>query len=142
MSYATLTTLTDRFGLTTLVSLTDRGAVATGVVDEDVIDRALADADALIDGYLAGRYVLPLASVPPLVAGIAAVVAFWNLHIGSPDEKVRKDYDDAMRQLRDIADGRLKLPVAGVEPAGTGGTGVRTNDRDRPFTPDNMTGFV
>lgn len=142
MPYATLATLTDRYGLATLVSLTDRGAVATGAVDTAVVNRALADADALIDGYLAARYVLPLASVPPLLASIAAAVAFWSLHIAAPDDKVRKDYDDALRQLRDIADGRLRLPVAGVEPAGTGGTGVTTTDRDRPMSADNMTGFV
>ncbi len=142
MPYATLATLTDRYGLAALVSLTDRGTVATGAVDPAVVDRALADADALVDGYLAGRYVLPLEAAPPLLTAIAAAVAFYSLHIGSPDDKVRKDYDDALRQLRDIADGRLRLPVAGVEPAVTGGSGVVTTDRPRPMTAENLTGFV
>jgi phage gp36-like protein len=142
MPYATQTTLTDRYGLATLVSLTDRGAVATGAVDVAVVNRALADAEALIDLYLKDRYILPLAAVPPVLADIAARIAFWNLHIGAPDDKVKKDYDDAQKLLRDIADGRARLSAAGVEPAGSGGTGARTTDRDRPFASDQMTGFV
>src|SRR5690606_6605607 len=45
-----------------LVALTDRAEVATGEIDQDVVDRALADTDAMIDGYIAARYALPLAA--------------------------------------------------------------------------------
>ena len=66
MSYAAQSNLIERFGEAMLVALTDRAAVATGAVDAAVIARALIDTDAIIDGYLATRYLLPLSDVPQL----------------------------------------------------------------------------
>ncbi|EPX84573.1 Mu-like prophage protein gp36 [Rubellimicrobium thermophilum DSM 16684] len=142
MAYTTLAQLIERYGEALLIALTDRGTVATGTVDPDAVARALADADAVIDGYLAGRYVLPLAAVPALIADLAAAIAIWKLHIGQPDPKIEADYRDALKLLRDIADGRLRISAAGAEPAGTGGTGARITDRARPLTAENLKGFV
>lgn len=142
MSYCTLADLTARYGARMLVALTDRGDVALGVIDGGVIDRALADTDAMIDGYLAGRYALPLASVPTLLTDIAQQIAIWKLHIAAPDPKVEADYKDALRALRDIAAGTIRLSLAGVEPDGTGAGGVMITDRERPLTADNLKGFI
>jgi phage gp36-like protein len=142
MTYATLQQLTDRFGEDLLIRVTDRGDVATDTVDTDVVDRALADTDAMIDGYLAGRYALPMATTPPLVTDLAQVIAIYKLHVYQPDEKIERDYDQAIKQLRDIASGTIKLPVAGAEPEGTGGTGAQVTDRERPMTEDNLKGFI
>ncbi len=142
MSYATEQQLVDRYSERMLVQLTDRALPATGEIDPDVIARALADTDATIDGYLKGRYRLPLASVPPLVTDLALAIAIYKLHRKAPDEKIRKDYDDALRTLRDIANGVVRLDVAGVEPEASGASGVKTNDRERPLTPENLKGFV
>lgn len=142
MSYATLQQLIDRYGARMLVGLSDRGELATGEIDLDVVDRALADADALIDGYLAGRYAMPLASTPPLVVDIAQRIAIWNLHTSATDDKIEADYKDARATLKDIATGAVRLPVAGVEPASSGASGVVTTDRDRPFTNANLKGFI
>lgn len=142
MTYATLQNLTDRYGARTLVALSDRGEVATGVVDADVVARALADTDAQIDGYLATRYALPLAQVPALVADLAQAIAIWKLHPYDPDAKIRRDYDDALRALRDIAEGRIRLDLAGSEPEGSGAGGVTITDRERPLSADNLKGFI
>lgn len=142
MPYTSISQLTDRFGERALVALTDRGETATDTIDTDVVDRALADADAQIDGYVGVRYKLPLAEVPPLVADLAQVIAYYKLHVYEPDPKVRADYEDALKLLRDISRGAVRLPVADAEPEGTGGSGVQITDRDRPFDEDNMTGFI
>ncbi len=142
MSYITQTTLTDRFGARMLVALTDRGEVATGEVDAGVVARALADTDAVIDGYLAARYALPLTEVPALIADIAGAIAIWKLHIAAADPKIESDYKDALRMLRDIATGAVRLSVAGAEPSVSGGTGVRITDRERPLTEANLKGFI
>lgn len=142
MTYCTQDQLTDRYGERALIALTDRAETATGAIDADVVARALADTDAQIDGYLAGRYALPLATTPVLVADIAQVIAFWKLHVYDPDPKVRKDYDDALKMLRDIADGRVRLAVAGVEPEVSGSDGVQITDRERPLTAENLKGFI
>ncbi len=143
MTYATLAHLTDRFGADMLIALTDRAQPATGAIDAVVVDRALADADAVIDGYIGGRYVLPLAEVPPLLADIARSIAIWKLHTHRPDDKIAEDYKDALRLLRDISDGKITLSVASqTAPATVEGSGARLTDRERPLTAENMVGFI
>lgn len=142
MTYATQQQMTDRYGAAQLVNLTDRAAVATGTIDATVVARALSDADAVIDGYLAGRYSLPLISAPPLIADLAQCIAYWKLHISEPDPKTRTDYEQAVKMLKDIATGTIRIPAAGIEPATSGASGVQVTDRERPFTAENMTGFI
>ena len=143
MPYCTLQDLIDRFGERALVALTDRGAFAQGTVDEATVDRAIADTDATIDAYLAKRYALPLTPAQPLVKDIALAIAFWKLHTHAPDPKVEADFREAMRQLQQLAAGTMVLAAAGVpEAPGTGGTGARLTDRARPFTEQNMKGFI
>ncbi|MCX7284402.1 MAG: DUF1320 domain-containing protein [Novosphingobium sp.] len=142
MSYATQALLVDRFGERLLLQVADRADPAAGAIDADVVDRALADTDAVIDGYLAGRYVLPLASTPPLLVDLACAIAIYKLHIYEPEKKIADDYKDAIATLTKISTGTVKLPVAGVEPAGAGSAGVVTTDRERDFTPENMRGFI
>jgi len=142
MAYATLQQLTDRYGERMLINLTDRGDVATDTIDTDAVDRAIADTQAVIDGYLAGRYALPLESVPDLVADLAQAIAIYKLHVVATDPKIETDYKDAIKALEKIASGMITLEVAGVEPAGSGSSGVQVTDRDRPMTADNLKGFI
>lgn len=143
MTYATLAQLIDRVGEPMLIDLTDRGEVATGAIDTAVVARALADTDALVEGYLAAKYALPLTSTPPILADVAGAIALWKLHLTTPEDKVKVDYDAAMRALREIAQGLIRLPDAqGLEPASSGASGVIVTDRERPFTAENMKGFI
>jgi phage gp36-like protein len=140
--YATLAQLTDRYGEAMLIAVTDRATIPTHMIDTAVINRALADADALIDGYLQGRYVLPLVATPPLLTDIALAVTIWKLHTFKPDEKIEADYRSAEKQLAQIAAGTIRLSVAGVEPADEGAGGAVVTDRERPLTPESLTGFI
>lgn len=142
MAYTSLADLTDRYGEDTLVSLTDRADVATGVIDTDVIGQALVSADALIDGYIGGRYALPLAETPPLIADLAQAIAFHRLHRYDPPPQVKEDKADALKTLEGIARGTVRLPIAGIEPAGTGASGVQITDRERPLSEANMKGLI
>lgn len=142
MTYATSAQLADRFGERLLLQLADRASPPSGVADPDVIARALADTDAIIDGYLAGRYLLPLGTTPPLLADLAQAIAIYKLHPFQPDPKIEQDYKDAVATLGRIASGVVRLPVAGVEPVTTGAAGVLATDRERPLSPETMTGFI
>lgn len=142
MAYGTLEQLTDRFGTRLLIDLTDRDETATGQIEVEVVDRALTDTDAVINGYLKDRYVLPLAETPALITDLALAIAIYKLHIYAPNEKIVADYKDALRALRDIATGIVKLSVAGAQVAETGGSGARITDRERPFTAQNLKGFI
>jgi phage gp36-like protein len=117
MPYAAQADLEARFGADELTQLTDR--VGAGVPDAGIVARALADADAEIDGYLASRYALPLATVPPVLARIACDIARYRLWEDRASEEVRLRYEDARRTLESIAKGQvsLGLPAANAAPA-------------------------
>ena len=142
MTYASQSDLVERYGERTIIDLTDRASPPEGTIDAGVVTRALEDADAAINGYLAGRYRLPITATPPLLRDLAQAIAVYKLHRNVTSDKVRKDYEDALRMLGQIARGDVRLDVAGVEPAASGATSVVTSDRPRDMTPDSMKGFV
>jgi len=142
VSYATTQNLIDRFGTRMLIALTDRGEVALNMINTGTVDRTLSDTDAMIDGHLAARYVLPVTSVPPLLVDLALQIAIYKLHVAAPDPKIEEDYKQALRSLKDISNGTVRLPIAGLEPAATGASGARITDRKRPLNAKDMTGFI
>lgn len=108
MTYATLQNLIDRFGEVELIQLTDRQNL--GIVDATVVSRALSDADARINGYLAVRYALPLSvPLPTELERLACDIARYALHEERVTEIVGKRYEDAIALLRDVASGRAEL---------------------------------
>lgn len=143
MTYATLAQLTAKLGALVMIQLTDRGQPPTGAVVESVVDRALADTDAVIDSYLASRYALPIVGgVPAVVVDLALAIAAYKLHPFTPDKKIEDDYKDALSSLKLIATGTQRLQIAGVEPSSSGSGGVMASDRPRDLTPENMRGLI
>lgn len=142
MTYASLQQLVTRFGEQMLVQLTDRANPPLGAIDAVLVAQALANTDAVIDGYLGTRYRLPLDPVPVQVADLALVIAIYKLHVFAPDPKIERDYDQALRMLRDISGGTVRLDAAGIEPATSGASGVQYVDRERPLSPETLRGFI
>ncbi|NOR63254.1 MAG: DUF1320 domain-containing protein [Rhodobacteraceae bacterium] len=142
MAYADLTGLTARIGEETLIELSDRASPPAGVVDATVIDAALADTDALIDGYLLGRYALPLSAIPALVTTLAEAITIYKLYTFSASERAEADYRDALKTLEKISKGEIKISAAGAEPSSSGGSGVKSCDRKPEMTRDNMGSFI
>lgn len=121
MSYATEQDLVERAGEVEILQLADRDG--SGAADPTVIAAALAHADGVIDGYLAAKYALPLASVPELLTAWAVSIARYVLHRDGAPEHVATDYKDAIAALKDVARGLLALPeAAGAAPAAASGT--------------------
>lgn len=110
MSYADATDMEARFGDGEMDQLGSASDIA----------QALADADAVIDAHLAGRYALPLDSVPPILKGYACDLARERLYKDDAPEIVVKRGDDARRFLREVAQGRILLGVQ-PQPATAGG---------------------
>lgn len=140
--YATQAQLIERFGERMLIDLSDRADPPTGVINAGVVARALADTDAVIDGYLAGRYALPLAATPPQLLDLALSIAIYKLHPSDPDPKIKADYEDAKKDLLKISTGVIRLPAAGIEPAAATSSGVETIDRERELSPESLKGFI
>ncbi len=115
MTYATQADLETRFGADEVLQLVDRDG--DGEADEGVVAGALAEAAAEIDAYLAGRYPLPLATTPGVLARLACDIARYRLYIDVAPEEVRKRYEDARRLLEGIAAGRVSLGLPAPAPA-------------------------
>jgi phage gp36-like protein len=138
MAYCTASDLTNS-GLSsaTLIQLTDDNG--DGVADAAVIAEAIAQADAEIDGYLGGRYAIPVAPVPALLRNLSVAVSAWKLysHRGLNDERRRQDYDDAIATCRRLAKGEMVLPAATSGEVATDGADLPEASRssaDRIFT--------
>lgn len=142
MSYAIQQDLVDRFGAQELAQLTDE--VAGQTINAATVARALADADAQIDGYLGARYLLPLSPVPPLVVRLACDIARYQLFDDRASEAVRARYDDAVQLLKRLSDGTVTLGTAASAPAPAAASGavtVRARARDRLFDDDTLASF-
>jgi len=110
MSYCSIADLTDRFGLTELIQLTDRDHA--GEIDAAVAGRAIADAGGEIDGYLrAGGYRLPLPTLPTVLVAFACDIARYRLYDDGASKQVEQRYQDAIRYLRGLASGTVVLDV-------------------------------
>jgi phage gp36-like protein len=141
MAYATEQDMIDRYGEREVRMLTDRENM--GLVDAAVLAYALGQADAELDGYLQGRFSLPLASVPVLLVGIACDVARYRLagtDIRETDP-IRTRYKDAVKLLASISKGDLQLGLsAGGQPAPEAGA-VRVVEGGRVFTPESLSDY-
>lgn len=116
MAYATLADLIARFGEEEITQRTDR--VNAGTPDAAIAARALDDASAEIDGYLATRYQLPLPTVPAMLARIACDIARYRLWEDLASPEVRQRYEDARRLLESISRGVVSLGLpANLPPA-------------------------
>jgi phage gp36-like protein len=136
MTYATQADLIARYGEQRLIDLTDREPFA-GTIGASVVQAALAAADATIDGYLRGRYVLPLAPVPADIQAIAATLAFAALYVTDRPDTVAADQAEALRRLRDYAAGTATLaaaPLSGPQ----SDNGVQSFGDDRVFGRDSL----
>lgn len=149
MTYATPAALLDRFGAAELLGLintrsidpADPVAVLAALDAAPAVARALADAAADIDAYLAGRYALPLASVPPVLERIACDLARYRLYDRAPTEAVRQRYEDAVRVLEQIARGTVTLGLPAADaPAPVSGR-VEFSAPPRRFSRDSLGGF-
>lgn len=122
MTYALQQDMIDRYGSARLGQLSDIEAPAVGGIRTTMLAAKLADADAEIDGYLIGRYTLPLAAFPAILKVHACSIAWYRLLGSSADEQARRDYDDAIAYLTQVAKGAVMLiaPAAAPAPVGLG----------------------
>jgi phage gp36-like protein len=138
--YCTLADIQATVPVNDLIQLTD-DTVPPATVNQMNVDRAITDAGELIDGYLRGRYTLPLSPVPGLINTLAADVAVYRLYARriklTPPEGVTERYKNALKILEQVQAGKITLgaestggevtPVAGG-PQFTGSERVFTRE--------------
>lgn len=116
MAYASLSDMISAFGEEEILMLADRDE--DGAADSDVIASVQARASSLIDSYFSGRYSVPIAVVPAVVAGMAADIQRYFLYDNEAPDRVKELFDIAVLWLRDVASGKVTLQLP--DPAGTG----------------------
>jgi len=113
--YCSQDSLKARFGELLLTRLTDDNGL--GVIDEAKVTSAITAIESEIDGYLRGRYPLPLSSLPAELTGYAEDMSLEKIYSGRPERETPKDVKDraaaARSWLRDVKAGRvdLNLPI-------------------------------
>lgn len=118
MGYVTKADLIARYGEEELIRLTDRAGA--GVIDDAVLNVAIADVDAEVDAHLASRYTLPLAEVPSVLTRAAATIAFAELHTLDVPATLSERVKWARGLLKQIGAGDIRLGDAngdGAAPA-------------------------
>lgn len=133
MAYITTQQFIDAFGERELSELTGDEA--------QIFARAADDADALINGYVATRYKLPLASTPPLVVAWALDIARFRLWGQRAPDEVRARYDDAVAALKDLARGLIALPPDAAGTPQPASFAYGAFGAERVFTADTLAGF-
>lgn len=110
-------------------------AAIEGMYDDDAeldaaVTECLTSASGVIDGYLAARFVLPLVSWSDDLRRHCSIIAAYDLmsvrghNPHGPDENLRLRYQDTLRWLRDVADGKIHPIVedsSEIDPAVGGG---------------------
>lgn len=129
-----------------LVQLSNDDAAAT-TADETNVAQAITDADEIIDGFVRGRYGVPLSPVPGLIKKLSVDIAVYHLWMrrrrAEMPEGIEKSYQNAVKLLEKIQQGKVLLSASelesGAETAdGSGDIRVNKTADDRLFNKDTM----
>ncbi|MCF2910796.1 DUF1320 domain-containing protein [Pseudoalteromonas sp. DL2-H2.2] len=140
--YATTDDMKTRFNDQDLILLTERENSAPGEVDLTVLMQSLADASAEMNAYLAGRYQLPLSTVPQALTRICCDIARYFLSGDGAPEHIQQRYQDAIKFLQSVNQGKVSL---GIDQTGNK---AETNDTAHiesagsVFARNKSTGFI
>lgn len=113
-----------------------------GIIGASKVAQAIAQADAEIDGYLGGRYAVPLSPAPAVLLHMSVDMAIYHIlsrRLGAPEH--RKDrYKNAVAFFKSVAKGDVSLGAN--DPDGTGETGrPEFEGPSRIFSRTTMAGY-
>lgn len=111
MFYCTIEDIETQTSTPTLIQLSsDNGQEE---VNRVVVEEAIIYSSTLIDGYLRGRYSLPLDAHFPLLRILSIDLSIYRLYSrrmrNEMPEVIQKNYDNAISTLRDIQKGVITL---------------------------------
>lgn len=105
----------------------------------------IARAESRVDAYLGARYTTPVEAtgfVEEMALAIAEYEVYRRGSGGAVPEKIREAYEDALADLRAVADG--KREIGGATPLATtdaAGIGLVVDAEDAMFDSESMQGF-
>lgn len=127
MSYCSINDIQSVIANDDLVQLTnDTGGDS---VDTTKIEDAISYVESIIDGYLRGRYSVPLTTVPDAIKYLAVDFVVYRLYsrrvnTEAPDNVLKKFYD-VIKTLQDMQKGAFSLGIESVNT--TNNPSLKTN---------------
>ena len=111
MVYCTIDDIDTQTSTPTLIQLSSDDGQEE--VNRVVVEEAILYSSALIDGYLRGRYTLPLNTHFPLLRILAIDIAIYRLYSRrmrtDMPEVIQSNYNSALSTLREIQKGIISL---------------------------------
>jgi phage gp36-like protein len=141
MAYCALDDLKQHILDKDIAQITDDAAGKN--IDQSKVSAMAQKAQDIIDGYLRGRYSLPLNSVPPLIISIACDLTIYFLYerrfgLNTP-EALQRRYDNAIKLLKAIQSGMVLLGIESNETGpGAGQYKINKTKKDRIFSRDML----
>lgn len=144
MRYCTISDLLLKIPPTSLAQLSNDDPTAT-TYDAAVVEEFVREAEELIDGYLRGRYDLPLVVVPSIIKDLTVTLARYGLYARRPEgidvpDAVKSTHRGALDTLRAIRAGTITIGAStgGGEQAAEPGE-IKISTRPKRFD-DNAWG--
>lgn len=137
-AYADIQNMKERFGVLELLQLTDAVGEDLSAEETAVVETALNDATAFMNGYIRVRHSLPLS---PVLTRLCCEIARFYLYKTAVTDVVKDAYDAAVKVLRDIAKGDLLLSDPEGTPPEQGAPLVIVGGAERLFNQNSMKGF-
>lgn len=137
MDYCTSDDIEIQIGKNSLIQLTNDDNTQQ-TVDSVVVEEALIYSSTLIDGYLRGKYNLPLNTRFPLLRVVAIDICIYRLYsrriYTDMPETISENYKNAIRTLEQLKKGVITLETSESTEVKTSGE-YRTNktELDRIF---------
>lgn len=141
MAYCALDDLKQHILDKDIAQITDDAAGKN--IDQSKVSAMAQKAADIIDGFLRGRYTLPLSSSPPLITSIACDLTIYYLYerrfgLNMP-ETLQKRYENSMKLLKGIQSGMILLGIESSEKGpGSGQYKVNKTAKDKIFNQDML----
>ena len=116
MPYVTPQDMEAQYGTKLLAQLT--GDSSGEVIDEQKVQAAIADADALIDSFCRSQYQVPFASPPRLIQKLSREMALYFLKqesVMGVSEQEEREQNRRMELLRKIQQGVVRPDAESAE---------------------------
>lgn len=139
--YSLLEDLQKRLSTETLLKLAD--ADGDGQPDAEIIEAAIADADAEIDTYLSNRYVVPFTEPPAIIRMLSTILSINNLFARLPgllSEEHQQRAQEVRQLLQFLAEAELDLSQS-PEAILRNFISSTTKDIPRIFSRENLANF-
>ena len=112
-----------------------------------IVEQAIADADAEIDGYLAKRYKVPFEKTPQVINKFAKDIALYNMvsrkgvNENDREKTYLTRYNAAIAFLTKVAEGRISIGVSENNTEDAARIGFSMSNSPRLFSRGSMKGW-